>query len=202
MHVGAALPSRIAGLPWGIIALPRFVAALPSPDAEVPASVVAVRYHQCVAAVTYDATENKLRNILLSLTQLLLVLTVAVPQCGCQRQGGSIDAGAAVKALLYFAEVRPALIAYAQTHAGSLPDSIETLPVTPPPGEAGRIVYLGRGHQLGEQPRIILLHADPHRFRRIGIPILWSDGTTQSLSEGEFLKAMSATAPMTQGGRQ
>jgi hypothetical protein len=152
-----------------------------------------------VTGETHDATEKKLRNILLSMTPLLVVLTV--PPCGCQRQGGSADAAAAVKALLYFGAVRPALASYAQVHAGALPDSIDALPLTAPPSDVGRIVYLGRGRRLEEQPRVILLHADPHRFRTTGIPVLWSDGTTESLAEREFLKAVSSTATTTQLAR-
>ena len=135
-----------------------------------------------------------MRNLTLSITPVLLVSTVALLQCGCERQGGSADAAAAVQALLYFGEVRPALAAYARAHAGTLPDSVGALPVKAPPGDVGRIVYLGRGRRAAEQPRFIVMHADPRRFRHTGVPVLWSDGTTESVAEREFRKATSSGA--------
>jgi hypothetical protein len=65
--------------------------------------------------------------------------------------------------------------------------------VKAPPGDVGRIVYLGRGRRAAEQPRFIVMHADPRRFRS-GVPVLWSDGATETVAEREFPKAASSGA--------
>ena len=113
----------------------------------------------------------------------IATLIVSVMVCltaGCQKQGGSARAAEATKVLQSLKLISSHLAEYASLY-NKFPDSLDVLQSDStlksiPLNYQGKIISPTRTKDY------IVVYADPEYFRVVGIPVIWSDGTVETLA--------------------